>query len=198
MKTMEPSFQPKKDDFKISRVNSINFLYNNKLSYNKKRMDSPERLRNFSTVMNLNDSLVLPVNEVYDDMQFVAKGENESPAPSEASPGRQKLKIDENIIFTYIRVMKNLTVSFDKNQECEYIITEETGDESFDIKKWFDKCFYTIIRFLMFFGLLYFNYLLIKFEMFLGVYMYIILVNNTRKSILSQDIKQMSMCLKRW
>jgi hypothetical protein len=109
--------------------------------------------------------------------------------------------MEENIIFTYVRVMKNITQTFDKNNiyECEYIITEESETEpKMDIKALFNKFFYTIIRIAMLLTVLYINSLFIKFEMFLGVYMYIILINNTRKSIISQDVNQMSICLKRW
>jgi hypothetical protein len=177
-------------NLKINRAHSINILYNNKSSQLKRRFDSPEKQRIIPKISSLPTS---PIHE-FDDKSVTI---------SEMSPKKQNInfKMDENIIFTDVRVMKNITQTFDKNNnnECEYIITEENESEAkFDIKTWFNKFFHTIIRITMLLIMLYINSLLVKFEMFLGVYLYIILINNTRKSIISQDVKQMSICLKRW
>lgn len=179
----------KEKTYKIQRVHSVNLMY--------KRVPQPIKKIECSPVKKHSRTSSLPTGLNMEDKDDDIKSISEEEIPL-------ALKMEENIIFTYVRVMKHITVIFDKNTpDCEYVINEETyePDRKFDIndlKAWLNKSFYTIIRIAMLLLLLYINALFIKFEMFLEVYMFITLINNTRRSIISQDLKQMSICLKRW
>jgi len=174
----------------IIGVSSINYLVNTRNVQKRNINSSPADKR------NLHD---LPSNVFEIE-------ESEEDADDTPQPQVKEFRMDESILFTYVRVMKSITMTFDKPvySESQYIITEEEGhlpDKKFDfedLKAWFNKCFYTIIRVVMVLLLLWMNSLFMKLEMFLGVYVYITLINNTRRSIISQDLKTMSICLKRW
>jgi len=178
--------QDEKPELKSQRVHSINIIYNSKYNLLKRNLDSPLKKKITST-----SSIPLSPSKDMENLSI-----------SEGTPVKEVNKMDENILFTYVRVMKNISITFDKKSsyECEYIITEEVpeGEKKFDIKAWFNKGFYTIIRITLLLVLLYLNLLFMKIEMFLEVYIFITLINNTRRSIISQDLKQMSTCLKRW
>jgi len=171
----------------IVNVSSINYLVNSR-NVQKRNLNSPNK-RSLPDLQ----SNTLEIEEPEED-------EDDNPQPQV-----KELRMDESILFTYVRVMKSITMTFDKPvSESQYIITEEEchlPEKQFDfddLKAWFSKCYYTIIRVVMVLLLLWMNSLFMKLEMFLGVYVYITLINNTRRSIISQDLKTMSICLKRW
>lgn len=124
-------------------------------------------------------------------------------------------KYEENIIFSYFKVMKNIVISFHTLTEDDYasqiqlseqtyIETEESQDK--DLKKHenktnetMDNCFKnSIFKLILILVVILLNYFVMKNEMFLRVYMFIILSNDTKRSISSGNIKKMSLCSKRW
>lgn len=122
-------------------------------------------------------------------------------------------KYEENMIFSYFNVMKNIVNSFNnqnkKSKEIFLEISEQTYIDTQNSEKPEDSInnefiqkqnnyFQKIIKIVFIFILLIMNYLLTSSDMFLIIYNFIILSNDTKRSIKSKDIKKMSLCSKRW
>ncbi len=124
-------------------------------------------------------------------------------------------KYEENIIFSYLKVMKNIVTSFNTNPEEDYGTQIQLSEQTYldtdenqekEIKKdenkneneaenKFTNGFLKVILILI---VILLNYFVMRNEMFLRVYMFIILSNDTKRSISSGNIKKMSLCSKRW
>jgi len=119
-------------------------------------------------------------------------------------------KYEENIIFSYLKVMKNIVTSFNTSPEEDYGTQIQLSEQTYldtdenqekEIKKENDtenKFTNGVFKVILILIVILLNYFVMRNEMFLRVYMFIILSNDTKRSISSGNIKKMSLCSKRW
>ena len=110
---------------------------------------------------------------------------------------------EENMIFSYFNVMKNIVKSSNTSEFSQHSISESNeiikSNKNFkpvdpELISYAQK----LIKIVLIFVLLIINCLVISSNMFLRIYMFIILSNDTKRSIKSKDIKKMLLCSKRW
>ena len=110
---------------------------------------------------------------------------------------------EENMIFSYFNVMKNIVKSSNTSEFSQHSISEsneiiKSNKNSKPVDPEQISYAQKLIKIVLIFVLLIINCLVISSNMFLRIYMFIILSNDTKRSIKSKDIKKMLLCSKRW
>lgn len=117
------------------------------------------------------------------------------------SPIPEEVKKDDHVIFAYFNVMKRLVTSVDR-----LFVTQNKPSGSLEKleklenpeKKDFHDLISKGLKGSIILVLIIFNYFLIYSEMFLRTFAFIALSNDTKKSLMSQNVVTLSLCLKRW
>ena len=110
---------------------------------------------------------------------------------------------EENMIFSYFNVMKSIVKSSNTSEFSQHSISEsneiiKSNKNSKPVDPEQISYAQKLIKIVLIFVLLIINCLVISSNMFLRIYMFIILSNDTKRSIKSKDIKKMLLCSKRW
>jgi hypothetical protein len=98
----------------------------------------------------------------------------------------------KNIVNSYEKVMspqKKPLSNLDKFEE-----KEKEKDIHKDVLENISK----IIKFFLILIVILFNYYIIRNELFLRIFAFVALSNDTKKSLISQNVNNLTLCLKRW
>ena len=114
----------------------------------------------------------------------------------------QKVNQD-HVIFSYFNVMKGIINCYEKVKSAkkpfnamsidildDKVIISEQKESNLIIAK--------IVKTLLIFFVIIINYYVIKNELFLRIFAFVALSNDTKKSLVSQSTHNLSLCLKRW
>ena len=110
---------------------------------------------------------------------------------------------DDNVIFSYINVMKNIVNSYEKvmspqKKPLSNLDKFEEKEKEKDIHKDVLENISKIIKFFLILIVILFNYYIIRNELFLRIFAFVALSNDTKKSLISQNVNNLTLCLKRW
>lgn len=109
--------------------------------------------------------------------------------------------VEDNVIFSYINVMKNIVSTYEKlmyPQKKPMSKMDKLEEKEKDNHKEVYDNIAKVVKFFLIVIVIIFNYYIIKNQLFLRIFAFVALSNDTKKSLVSQNVNSLTLCLKRW